>query len=49
MATTILTVCSIIIAYGFGFFSGTIAMAKDNAKKNNEERKKSPIHFNQIN
>mgnify|MGYP000568963899 CR=1 FL=1 len=37
-----------IIMYGFGFFSGSIAMAEKNADIHNEERKKASIHFNQI-
>tara|TARA_B110000285_G_C14668485_1_gene399258 strand:- start:35 stop:271 length:237 start_codon:yes stop_codon:yes gene_type:complete len=41
METTILIIISIIIAYGFGFFSGSICMAEDNAKVHNSERKKA--------
>jgi hypothetical protein len=37
-----------IVLYGFGFFSGSIAMAEKNAEIHNEERKKASIHFNQI-
>tara|TARA_R110002074_G_scaffold144714_1_gene292620 strand:+ start:1258 stop:1407 length:150 start_codon:yes stop_codon:yes gene_type:complete len=48
MASTILTVFSIVLAYGFGFLSGSIAMAEKNADIHNEERKKASIHFNQI-
>tara|TARA_R110000824_G_scaffold361166_2_gene549115 strand:+ start:114 stop:269 length:156 start_codon:yes stop_codon:yes gene_type:complete len=38
---TILTVCLIVVAYGFGFFSGSICMAEKNADIHNEERKKA--------
>tara|TARA_B110000908_G_scaffold135791_1_gene160765 strand:- start:474 stop:623 length:150 start_codon:yes stop_codon:yes gene_type:complete len=48
MTSIMLTVFSIIVAYGFGFFSGSIAMAEKNADIHNEERKKAAIHFNQI-
>ena len=41
METTILIIISIIVAYGFGFFSGSICMAEDNAKIHNSERKKA--------
>ena len=41
METTILIIISTIVAYGFGFFSGTICMSEDNAKVHNEERKKA--------
>lgn len=38
-----------IVLYGFGFLSGSIAMAEKNAEIHNEEKKKAAIHFNQIN
>tara|TARA_B110000908_G_scaffold33087_1_gene39545 strand:+ start:206 stop:355 length:150 start_codon:yes stop_codon:yes gene_type:complete len=48
MVSIILTVFIIVVAYGFGFFSGSIAMAEKNADIHNEERKKACIHFNTI-
>lgn len=41
METTILIIILTIVAYGFGFFSGSICMSEDNAKVHNEERKKA--------
>ena len=46
---TILIIVVGIIMYGFGFFSGSICMAEDNAKIHNQEHIKASIHFNQIN
>lgn len=37
-----------IVMYGFGFFSGSIAAAEDNAKIHNDERQRASIHFNQV-
>tara|TARA_R110000744_G_scaffold327818_1_gene433532 strand:+ start:2179 stop:2349 length:171 start_codon:yes stop_codon:yes gene_type:complete len=46
---TLLIIVVGIIMYGFGFFSGSICMAEDNAKIHNQEHIKASIHFNQIN